>query len=69
MISKYKPFYTLEERKSTLPDSGWNESEAVNYRRILRHDKNKNKLAHKALDEGMTGILFRSGRLLTASRS
>ena len=56
-----QPFYTLEERKSTLPDSGWNESEAVNYRRILRHEKDKNKLAHKALAEGMTGILFEVG--------
>ena len=53
-----QPFYTLEERKSTLPDSGWNESEVINYRRILRHQKNKNQLAHKALAEGMTGILF-----------
>jgi len=53
-----QPFYTLEERKSTLPDSGWNESEAVNYRRILRGEKNKNQLAQKALAEGMTGILF-----------
>ncbi len=53
-----QPFYTLEERKSTLPDSGWNESEAVNYRRILRHEKQKNQLAKKALEEGMTGVLF-----------
>ncbi|MGA9270561.1 MAG: methylmalonyl-CoA mutase family protein [Lutimonas sp.] len=53
-----QPFYTLEERKSTLPDSGWNESEVVNYRRILRHEKNKNQLALKALAEGITGILF-----------
>jgi methylmalonyl-CoA mutase len=30
----------------------------INYRRILRHQKNKNQLAHKALAEGMTGILF-----------
>lgn len=56
-----QPFYTLEERKSTLPDCGWNESEVVNYRRILRHEKNKNQLAHKALAEGMTGILFEVG--------
>lgn len=53
-----QPFYTLEERKSTLPDNGWNGAEVVNYRRILRREKNKNKLAHKALAEGMTGILF-----------
>ena len=56
-----QPFYTLEERKSTLPDSGWNESDVVNYRRILRKEKNKNQLAHKALSEGMTGILFEVG--------
>ena len=56
-----QPFYTLEERKSTLPDSGWNELEVINYRRILRHQKNKNQLAQKALAEGMTGILFEVG--------
>lgn len=53
-----QPFYTLEERKSTLPDCGWNESEVVNYRRILRHEKNKNQLAQKALAEGISGIVF-----------
>ncbi len=56
-----QPFYTLEDRKSTLPDSGWNESEVANYRRILRHEKDKNRLAQKALEEGMTGILFEVG--------
>lgn len=56
-----QPFYTLEDRKSTLPDSGWNESEVANYRRILRHEKDKNRLAQKAFEEGMTGILFEVG--------
>lgn len=53
-----QPFYTLEERKSTLPDSGWNATEVINYRRILRHEPNKNELAQKAIKEGMNGVLF-----------
>jgi methylmalonyl-CoA mutase len=56
-----QPFYTLEERKSTLPDSGWNATEVVNYRRILRYEPNKNELAHKAISEGMNGVLFEVG--------
>lgn len=56
-----QPFYTLEERKSTLPDSGWNATEVVNYRRILRNEPSKNELAHKAISEGMNGVLFEVG--------
>ena len=56
-----QPFYTREDRKETLTNSGKNLDTVTNYRRIHRDTENKNELAHLAISEGMTGLLFEVG--------
>jgi methylmalonyl-CoA mutase len=54
-----QPFYTKEDQKELLKNTGENSAQVVNYRRILVDDVTKaNQLALKALEEGMTGLLF-----------
>ena len=54
-----QPFYTKEDQKELLKNTGENSAQVVNYRRILVDDVTKaNQLALKALGEGMTGLLF-----------
>jgi methylmalonyl-CoA mutase len=55
------PFYTLEDRKQTLENTGSNSTGVINYRRIPRKAKNKNELALKAISEGLSGIVFEIG--------
>ena len=53
------PFYTKSDQKGLLNNTGENSREVINYRRITVQDVSKaNKLALKALGEGMTGIIF-----------
>jgi methylmalonyl-CoA mutase len=54
-----QPFYTKEDQKELLKNTGENSSQVVNYRRITVKEVSKaNLLALKALEEGMTGLLF-----------
>lgn len=54
-----QPFYTRDEKKAFLKNTGENSSEIANYRRIeVKRAKEGNRLALKALEEGMTGLLF-----------
>lgn len=54
-----QPFYTKGDQKELLKNTGENNAEVVNYRRITVNEViNANQLALKALEEGMTGILF-----------
>lgn len=54
-----QPFYTKGDQKEMLSNTGENSAEVANYRRITVSDaSNGNKEALKALEEGMTGILF-----------
>ena len=54
-----QPFYTKEDQKELLNNTGENSAQVINYRRITVEDTSKaNQLALKALGEGMTGLLF-----------
>ena len=54
-----QPFYTSGDQKELLNNTGENSAEVANYRRISVVDASKgNTQALKALEEGMTGILF-----------
>lgn len=54
-----QPFYTRGDQKELLKNTGENSAEVVNYRRITVNEVSKaNQLALKALEEGMTGLLF-----------
>lgn len=54
-----QPFYTRNEDRKTLNNTGENCELVTNYRRIIvNNGLESNKLAHKAIKEGMTGLLF-----------
>ena len=54
-----QPFYTRNDQKKVLANTGENSAAVTNYRRIIVKDaKEANRLALKALEEGMTGIIF-----------
>ena len=54
-----QPFYTNEDQKGFLPNTGLNAAHIINYRRIAVGDDSKaNELALKAIEEGITGLLF-----------
>ena len=54
-----QPFYTKNDQEQVLANTGENSSQVINYRRIYVKDvKEANRLALKALEEGMTGLLF-----------
>ena len=54
-----QPYYTLNDQDKVLANTGKNSSQVINYRRIcVKQVKEANRLALKALEEGMTGIIF-----------
>ena len=53
-----QPFYTREDRKLTLENTGSNKKEVFNYRRIKKQVHDKNASALRATEEGMTGVIF-----------
>ncbi len=54
-----QPFYTSEDQKGFLPNTGLNAEHIINYRKIaVSNDSKANELALKAIDEGITGLLF-----------
>ena len=56
---KFNPFYNAEDNCSILSNTGKNSQSLVNYRRIIvESEKDANKLALIAIEEGMTGLLF-----------
>jgi methylmalonyl-CoA mutase len=56
---KFQPFYNTEDNKTFLSNTGQNTQSLVNYRRIIvQSEKSANKLALKAIEEGITGLLF-----------
>lgn len=56
-----QPFYSIEDRKEPLANTGKIPDVLINYRRIQRDSKDKNALAIKAVSEGMNGIVFEIG--------
>lgn len=54
-----QPFYTRTDQKDILTNTGENNSQVVNYRRIkVKKEAEANQLALKAVEEGMNGLLF-----------
>ena len=54
-----QPFYTREDQKELLSNTGHNAKNVINYRRIAVSDAvESNRLALKAIHEGINGILF-----------
>jgi methylmalonyl-CoA mutase len=54
-----QPFYTKEDNITQLQNTGENSQSLVNYRRISSCcNESGNKLALKAIEEGMNGLLF-----------
>ncbi|WKK65545.1 methylmalonyl-CoA mutase family protein [Lutimonas zeaxanthinifaciens] len=54
-----QPFYTLDDQKELLNNTGINSEEVVNFRRINAKDaKIANQLGIKAVEEGMNGLIF-----------
>jgi len=54
-----QPFYNAEDQQKYLNNTGQNAKDLINYRSIkVKSGKKGNKLALKALEEGMTGLLF-----------
>ena len=56
---EFQPFYILDKDKEFLANTGINSSAVTNYRRIVVSDESvANKQAIKAIEEGITGLLF-----------
>ena len=56
---KIQPFYNAEDNIQLLENTGENSQSLVNYRNIsVKTADNGNKLAIKAVEEGITGIIF-----------
>ena len=54
-----QPFYNTEDQQQYLNNTGQNARDLINYRSIkVKSGKKGNKLALKAVQEGMTGLLF-----------
>ena len=54
-----QPFYTKNDQEKVLANTGKNSAQVINYRRInVAEVKEANRLGLKALEEGMTGLLF-----------
>lgn len=54
-----QPFYTRADQKELLNNTGHNAENVINYRRIAVNDVvEANRLASKAIEEGINGILF-----------
>ncbi len=63
-----QPFYTKDDQKEFLKNTGENSSQVTNYRRIVVNEANEgNRLALKALEEGMTGLIFEIRSEVTAA--
>ena len=55
---KLQPYYTREDAKETLSNTGLNKAEVINYRRIPADATEKNTLVLQAIEEGMTGVIL-----------
>jgi len=56
---KLQPFYISDDKNKFLNNTGQNSQSLVNYRRIIvESEKDANKLALKAIEEGMSGLLL-----------
>ncbi len=54
-----QPLYIADNKKQFLNNTGQNSQSIVNFRRIIvESEKEANELATKAIEEGMTGLLF-----------
>jgi methylmalonyl-CoA mutase len=64
-----QPFYTNEDNQVFLKNTGKNSSTLINYRCIfVNSEKEGNKLALKAIDEGINGLLFDFKGEISASK-
>ncbi len=56
---KIKPFYNTEDTQTILNNTGKNTASLINYRSItVTSDNQGNEAALRAIDEGITGIIF-----------
>ncbi|WP_298288930.1 methylmalonyl-CoA mutase family protein [uncultured Lutibacter sp.] len=63
-----QPFYTNEDTINCLTNTGENSQALTNYRAIrVQNAENANKLALKAIEEGMNGIIFEVVEHITVS--
>lgn len=63
-----QPFYNVEDAQEYLKNSGENSQFLVNYRNIIASEENGNKLALKAIEEGINGLLFEIKEFVSASK-
>ena len=64
-----QPFYTKNDQEKVLANTGKNSAQVINYRRInVAEVKEANRLALKALEEGMTGLLFEINSEISAAQ-
>ena len=58
-----QPFYTRDDQKELLKNTGHNAPRVINYRRIcVSAEEAANVMALKAIEEGMNGIIFEISR-------
>ena len=63
-----QPFYTNEDTINCLTNTGENSQSLINYRAIkAQNAENANKLALKAIEEGMNGLIFEMVEHITVS--
>jgi len=64
-----QPFYTKNDQEKVLANTGKNSAQVINYRRInVAEVKEANRLGLKALEEGMTGLLFEINSEISAAQ-
>ena len=64
-----QPFYNTEDKKEYLQNTGENSQSLINYRSILvQTEESANKLALKAIEEGINGLLFNVKESVAASK-
>jgi len=64
-----QPFYNAEDKQEYLKNTGENAQSLINFRAIAaQSNESANKLALKAVEEGMTGLLFDVKESISASK-
>ncbi len=66
---KIQPFYNAEDKQDYIQNTGENSQSLINYRSIaVNTAENGNKLALKAVEEGINGILFTIDKNISAAK-
>jgi methylmalonyl-CoA mutase len=65
---KIQPFYYAEDKQDYIKNTGENSQSLINYRGIAVHSAERgNKLALKAIEEGINGLLFTVDKRISAA--